>query len=331
MNVSLLAPTGSLSAIVPVLDRHDDPEAVFTAYAAMLRATGRSFEMIYVLDGEKPAVSAALRRFEESGQPLTVIRFNQSFGEAACIREGVRRAQGYTILLLPAFLQVEPADIPRLLDRMGEADVVVAARDRHGDQPLHRLRGWGFERLARIAGSRFEDPGCTVGVVRRHVFDELTLQDEQHRFLPLLAERLGFRVEQVELPQAAVDRKIRLHRPGFYLGIGLDLLSISFLLRFLQKPFRFFGTVGAVTVALGLVLGCVLAFERYVLGIPLAERPLLLLTALLIVLGLQIAAVGLIAEIIIFTRSTGSSATYHIQRIVERADGARREKVHGAS
>lgn len=313
-----------ISAIVPVADRHDEAEIVWRAYYDMLASTGRPFELIYVIDGMHPIISAIMKRLELTHPLLKVQCLNQQFGEAACIREGIKISRGEIILLLPPYLQIMPDAIPTLIDRLATVDLATAVRDRELDQPLNRLRGWGFERLARIAGSRFPDPGCNVRAIKRKVFDEIVIQDEQHRFLPMLAERVGFVVEAVVLPQADSDRRLRTHQPIDYLSRFLDLLSISFLMRFLQKPFRFFGSVGASLVSAGLVIGLYIVGQRLFGGIALADRPMLLLTVLLIVLGLQIAAIGLIAEIIIFTRSRGT-ATYHIQTIVERLDENSRE------
>ena len=207
-----------------------------------------------------------------------------------------------------------------MLGQLENADMVTAIRDRKDDQFINRVRGWGFEQLARFADSRFADPGCSVRAIKRKVFDDMVLQDEQHRFMPLFAERLGFNVQEILLPQAESDKRARQHAPAIYLARMLDLISISFLLKFLQKPFRFFGSIGAGTIALGVIVGLVISAERIFADVPLGDRPLLLLSVLLVVLGIQIAAIGLIAEIVIFTRSKGTP-TYYIDQIVENKQG----------
>lgn len=306
-----------ISAIVPIADRHDDIETVTRDYLGMLVKSGRSFELIYVLDGMHPAVAATLEKLEASHPAIKVVLLNQYYGEAACIREGVKRSRGEVILLLPPYMQVVPDSIITLLGRLDTADVATAVRNRSDDQFLNRMRGWTFEKMARIAGSHFADPGCSVRALKRSVFDEMVLQDEQHRFLPLFAERLGFKVQEVLLPQAASDKRHRQHSVDTYLGRMLDLISISFLLRFLQKPFRFFGSVGAAAIFVGTLIGLFITAERFLADVPMGDRPMLLLAVLMVVLGIQIAAIGLIAEIVIFTRSKGTP-TYHIDHIAEK-------------
>jgi hypothetical protein len=306
-----------LSVIVPVTDRFDDPAAVYQAYRRALRSTGRTIEFIYVLDTPCPAMTTCLEALRAKGEPITIVQLSQRFGEAVSMEVGVQRARGALLLMLPPYLQIDPAGLPTLIAALARADLVAAVRNRRGDHVLSRIRAWTLSQVARIAGSRMEDLGCLVIACHRRVLAELVLQDEHHRFLALLAQNAGFVVEHITLPQATSDRRFRLHGPSVYLGRVLDLLAIAFLLRFMQQPFRFFGSIGAAMTASGTLLGAYLAMEKLVMNVPLAERPALLLATLLVVLGVQIAAVGLIAEIIIFTRSS-KLATYRIDQVVEQ-------------
>jgi glycosyltransferase involved in cell wall biosynthesis len=319
MNMSAAAEFVDLSVVIPVGERSDDVEVVWQAYHAVLTATGRRFEFIYVLDGPHPSYAEALAGIRERGFPLHIAHLNRSFGETACLLEGVRRARADMLLFLPAYFQIAPEAISTLLDHAKSVDVATACRDRRRDHTLSRLRGWWFAMCARLAGSRFDDPGSAVRVVKRRVFDELQLHGEQHPFLPMLADQLGFTVEQVRLPQAEADRHFRAHSLMTYLGRLLDLIALGFLTRFMQKPFRFFGLLGAVFVICGLAIGIYMLIQRQTLGIVMADRPALLLTVMLIVLGIQIGAVGLIAEIIIFTRSPRRTM-YQIDKVVAQSD-----------
>jgi hypothetical protein len=148
----------------------------------------------------------------------------------------------------------------------------------------------------------------------------LLAQDIPYAFLPLFVGRAGFVVTEVPLPQAASDTTIRAHHPSAYFESMLDLLTTAFLLKFTSKPFRFFGSIGFLSAIAGVLLGIQMVVERVFWNMPMNERPLLILAVLLIVLGIQIGSVGLIAEIIIFTRTTEKS-TYRIRQIVESSSG----------
>lgn len=325
MNIETKLPvldaTCEVSVIIPVMNRDDGAEAIWNAYQSAMLKTGKTFEFIYVLDGPHATYAEALERLGGERAGIRVVSLNRSFGEAACIQEGVRQARADTLLILPAHLQVVPESISTLLDLSESYDVVAGARDRRRDKVMSRLRGKVFNAFAAFAGSKFEDPGCTARVVKRHIFDELHLQSDQHFFLPLLAERLGFSVKQVLLEQAEIDRRFRAHRPTDYVTRLMDVVGLAFMTRFMHKPFRFFGTIGASLLGLGLLCGLYVVAQRNFGDIPLADRPALLLTVLLIVLGIQVGAVGLMAEIVIFTRYRTTPA-YRIDKIVAQDDDA---------
>lgn len=305
-----------ISVIVPVLKRFDDVASVYGEYRDRIVASGKSYEFIFVVDGQPDYPVSTLEQLQRDGEPIEIIRFGREFGELACLREGIRQSTGRHLLFLPAYFQIGGAAISELLDHLDEADVVAARRDRRADAMFNRLRGWGFQKMARFAGAKYDDPGCLVRAVHRSVFDEIPIQDEKQRFLPLLAEVHGFKVVQLTLPQAESDAGRPQHKPGVYFDVMMDLLAVGFLVRFMQRPFRFFGTVGAASILCSLALMAFLLFQREVSNIPLSDRPLLVLVVLLLVLGIQIAAIGLIAEIVIFTRGDGKQH-YRVEKIVE--------------
>jgi Glycosyl transferase family 2 len=310
-----LACPPDISVIIPVTEAHDDAAEIWRQYSAAVASTGHTSEFIYVLDGPHDLYARRLLEVTAGVRGVKLASFRHPFGVAACIQEGARLSSGRSLLLLPDHLQVTPESIPRLIEESTSVDVLAAERDRRGDNVLRRWRASLFTVLARLAGSRYADPGCIVHMVKRRVLEELHLQQDQQFFLPLLAERLGFSVRQIRLPQAESDRRFRRHRLSRYAHRLLDILALAFLVRFLHRPFRFFGAIGAALLAGGLLLGIVLVLQRTIGSVPLAGRPALLLMVLLIVLGIQVGIVGLIAEILIFTRSRGIP-TYRIDRIV---------------
>jgi hypothetical protein len=138
---------------------------------------------------------------------------------------------------------------------------------------------------------------------RRQVGEEVPVYGDHYRFLPLLAAYRGFRVQELHVTQSAIDRFRRVYRLSVYPSRLLDILTIFFLTRFTNKPLRFFGTIGLVAFALGAIPLCYVIFERLFWDIPLAERPAMPLSCLLVVLGVQIIVLGLIGELIIFTHA----------------------------
>src|SRR5262249_27380020 len=192
---------------------------------------------------------------------------------------------------LPAYLQVNGTDIGLLIDAMDQADIAVSLRH-------PRLGGW-FEGVRRrvfhgllgfVTRVRFHDLGCSARAMIRNVLEEIRLYGEQQRFLPILAERQGFRVTEVRVrpskqPTRPGSYRVRAYTPGL-----LDIFNVFFLVRFTKKPLRFFGMIGITSFALGALELAELVFERLVLNHPLADRPALMLASLFIVLGVQIFA-----------------------------------------
>jgi hypothetical protein len=180
-------------------------------------------------------------------------------------------------------------------------------------------RGAFHHVLARVTGLKLSDLGCGARAMKRKVLEEITLYGDQHRFLPVLASRQGFHVTEVDVPQSPQDRNVEGYRVREYAHRFLDIFTVFFLVRFTKKPLRFFGMLGVITFAIGAALVTYMVVERMFFDVGLANRPALLLSSLLVVLGLQLFAIGLLGELIIFTHARGMK-DYQVEEIVESAN-----------
>jgi glycosyltransferase involved in cell wall biosynthesis len=320
---SMPTPTSnpSISVIIPVgARRAEDMGTLYREYKAGIDATGASYEFIFVLDGPRMEARRALEELLRDGEDFTLVKLTRNFGEAAALTAGFERATGATIVTLPAYHQIEPADIRKLIAALGTSDMAIGHRWPRRGNLVDRMRRSAFHGMVNfVTGSRFRDLGCGVRAMRRQVLEEIDLYADQHRFMPILAMRLGFRVSEVAMRQSAHDRHVRVYRVREYLHQVLDLFSIFFLVRFTKKPLRFFGMLGAVTFGIGAVLTIYLGVDRLAFDQPLSDRPVLLLAALLLVLGLQIFALGLLGELIIFTHARGMK-DYRVEEVIQYPD-----------
>lgn len=311
--------TGSvdLSVIIPVGTRHAaDMLALCAEYKEGLDALGAPYEVIVVLDGPKPEMAADVQRLLSSGERISVISLTKRFGEATALVAGFQRARGRIIVTLPAYHQVRGGEIGKLVRAVGVADVVIGQRWPRAGSRFEAFRRDLFHRfLASITGQRFHDLGCGARAMKRRVLEEINLYGDQHRFLPVLASRLGFKVMEVELHQSPLDRFERGYPTREYVRRALDICTVFFLVRFTKKPLRFFGMVGVSTFLIGVVLVAWLAIDRLAFHHPLADRPALLLSSLLVVLGMQLFALGLLGELIIFTHARDIK-DYQIEEVV---------------
>jgi glycosyltransferase involved in cell wall biosynthesis len=306
-----------VSAIVPVGERQSPLEELYAEYKSGLNSLEVPYELIFVLDGPQPEYEKSLARLMQEGEPITIVALTRWFGEATAIMVGFEHAAGGVIITLPAYLQAEGGEIEKLYAALDSADIAVGYREPRATRWFDSLRRAVFHGLLKfVTRLQFRDLGCNVRAMRRKLLEEIQLYGDQQRFLPVLAERQGFRVAEVAVKQSNSDRHDKVYAPHNYLRGFLDIFTVFFLVRFTKKPLRFFGMIGVATFAVGILELFYLVFERLFLGIPLADRPALLLGSLLIVLGVQIFALGLLGELIIFTHA-GGGKDYQVDRVIQ--------------
>jgi hypothetical protein len=293
-----------ISVIVPVGGRHADPEELYAEYRASLDSLARSYEVIFVLDGPRERFAAGLKRLAAGGAGFTVVGLTRPFGEATALMAGFEQAAGNVIITLPAYHQIAAAELPRIVGALDTCDLAIARRWPRSGGLFERMRRGAFHGLlGSVTGLRFRDLGCGARACHRRVLEEIQLYGDQHRFLPVLADRKGFRVREIDVRQSPKDRHEGLYEPRVYARGFLDIFTIFFLVRFTKRPLRFFGMIGVSLFAVGALLVTWLVVERLFFGQELTQRPALLLSTLLVVLGLQLFALGLLGELIIFTHA----------------------------
>jgi glycosyltransferase involved in cell wall biosynthesis len=294
-----------ISVIIPVGRRHESIRDLYGEYCAGLDAVGLPYEFIFVMDGPyRDAMSEVESLIDTGPGNIIMVILNRSFGESTAIMAGFERASGEFILTLPAYHQIDAEDIGKLVAPLEHKDVVQGWRWPRAGSSLERLRRSFFHGIvAKFTAMRLHDVGCGARAMKRIVLQELSLYGDQHRLLAVLAHRQGFSVTEVEVRQSTQDRFSGVYRPREYAHFVLDVFTVFFLVRFTKKPLRFFGMIGASMFGLGVLLTLYLVFERLVFAESLAGRPALLLSALIVVLGLQLFALGLLAELIIFTHA----------------------------
>lgn len=315
------ASVSHVSIIVPVGSRHSDIAALHTEYKDAAASLGCPYEMIYVLDGPMPELREVLERIIGPREPVLIIQLARRFGEATALMAGFQNATGDAIVTLPAYPQIEAPEISKLVAELARADVAVGHRTPRAGTLFEVVRRKAFHGLlGRVTGSSFRDLGCGARALHRRVLQDIDLYGDQHRFLAVLAERLGFRVHEVDVRQSPLDRFRGTYGPRVYARGLLDIFTVFFLARFTKKPLRFFGMVGVVTFFVGAVLIAWLVVERLFLGQALANRPALLLASLLVVLGVQLVALGLLGELIIFTHAA-KMKEYRIESVLQFSEG----------
>ena len=295
----------AVSIVVPVVERCGDLLEIYRAHAEVLRQKGYSFEFIFVVDAGFERNGQDVAPLVTSGEPVRIVQLARPFGEATALEIGFDQARGDKIVCLASYFQTIPDGLEQVLDMLDQGyDLVITRRRPRTDCWVNRLQNFGFHFLfGWFTGVQFHDLGCGLKGMHKRVARELLLYGDLHRFLPLLAYQKGFRVIEIDVPQHTADQTTRVYGPGVYLRRLLDILTIVFLVKFTKKPLRFFGLIGSALFGAGFVISLFLAIEKMLGPVALADRPLLILGVLLMVLGVQMGSIGLLGEIIIFTHA----------------------------
>lgn len=307
-----------VTLVVPVESASADVEAVVQAHARVLERAGRTWEAILVFDGVKGAAWEKGLSLQESTQDqVRTIALHRKFGAAVCLASAFEHARGEAILTLPDYVQVDPASLTGLLAAMENgADLATGLRDQRVDSGYNRIQSRAFNWLIRaLTRTPFQDLNCSVRIMNRSVIEQLSIYGNMYRYLPILAYRRGFRVEEVALRHLREEREKGSPFPLAYIRRALDILSVVFLTGFTHKPLRFFGALGGACMVVGGILG-VWPFVAKLFGTDVApmQSPLFLIGLVISVLGLQVIGFGLVGEIVVFTQAR-NIREYRIDRI----------------
>lgn len=301
-----------LSVVIPVYNEEESVEALCRELHAAVSGLGKRYEIVLVDDGSTDGTWRKLVELSRGFPCLHLIRLRGNFGQTAAMSAGIREAAGDVIVTMDADLQNDPADIPKLLERIEQGVDVVSGwrRDRQDPFINRRLPSMLANKLISvITGVALHDYGCTLKAYRREVIHDVHLYGEMHRFIPALASWVGGTVDEI-----AVNHRARRFGRSKY-GIGrtvrvvLDLITVKFLLQYSRGPIQIFGKLGLLLGLPGILMlfGMTATHVSYLLfgtmwGAMLVKRPFWVMTSfMLIFFGLQFVCMGLLAEIQIRT------------------------------
>jgi len=307
-----------VSVVVPVYNEEENVELLLAEIHAALDGASFDFEVICIDDGSKDRSLERLERLAERDPRLVVGTFRRNFGQTAAMQAGISASRGDVIVLLDADLQNDPKDIPLLVAKLDERyDVVAGWRADRKDAFINRrlpsiIANWI---IGRSTGVRLHDYGCTLKAIRADLAKELRLYGEMHRFIPVMASLIGGRI--VEMPVRHHPRRFGQSKYGIgrTLRVILDLVTVLFLRKYLVRPMQVFGLAGIASFTAGAVIAAFLTYGKLVHGHELADRPLLLLAVLLILVGVQLLSLGLVADLVARTyHESQGRPPYHVRR-----------------
>jgi len=321
-DIALVQP--DVSIVVPIYNEVESIPRLLDAIATSLRNAALSYEMICVDDGSRDGSDALLKQQARVRSDLKAVILRRNYGQTPAMAAGFSQAIGKVIVTLDGDLQNDPTDIPALLEKLEEGyDLVSGWRKNRQDASLTRvlpskIANW---LIGQVTGVRLHDYGCSLKAYRSELVADMNLYGELHRFLPALAFIEGARI--TEIPVKHHSRQFGKSKYGLdrTFRVVMDLLTVSFMRKFLTRPMHVFGLFGLVSLLSGLSIGVYLAVLKLGFGADIGQRPLLILAVVLFLAGLNLFSFGLLAEISMRTyHESQGRPIYRVREIVGKKD-----------
>ncbi|HMC65523.1 MAG TPA: glycosyltransferase family 2 protein [Gemmataceae bacterium] len=319
-----------LSVVIPIKDECANITPLHDRLRAALEPLGLAYEIVFVDDGSTDGSFLQLQKAAAADPRVKVVALRRNFGQTAALQAGIDLSSGEVLVTLDGDLQNDPADIPVLLQKLQEGyDAVLGLRANRQDHLFIRkipslIGNW---LIRKVTGVEIRDLGCTLRALRRDLAEALPLYGEMHRFIPVLAQQYGARLAQIPVrhhPRSAGKTKYNLSRS---FRVLLDLITVKFLHSYLTRPMHFLGLAGLVSMGLGIVSLLATIWMKSRSGIFMTGNPLLLLSALLELIGVQFILMGLLGEVMSRTyfESQGKSA-YAVRTTINLDDSHERRR-----
>jgi glycosyltransferase involved in cell wall biosynthesis len=309
-----------LSVVLPVYNEKDNLLKVYGELKTALDGIGRSYEILFVDDGSNDGSVNVLEQISTTDGNVRAVQFRRNFGQTAALAAGLDLSRGDVIITLDADLQNDPSDIPDLLGQIDQgADLVCGWRHNRKDGYWLRLIPSKIANaiISMTTDVKLHDYGCTLKAMRREVAENLSLYGEMHRFIPAIASWYGIKIVELKVNHRARTSGVSKYGLSRTYRVILDLLTVKFMLSPSSRPIQLFGSLGLLGGTAGGLLLFWLGIQRIFLGTPLANKSILYLAILLVVVGFQLVTLGLLAEL--QTRSyhqSNGKPIYVIRKII---------------
>jgi len=291
----------TLSIVVPLYNEEENIPTLYEKLKENLDPLEKEYEILFVDDGSTDRTLSILEEIQSKDKRVIILSLRRNFGQTAAFAAGFDFARGDVIVTMDGDLQNDPADIQKLLELIKDNDLVSGWRKNRKDPFFSRrlpslIANW---LISNVTGVKLHDYGCSLKAYRRDVIKNLKLYGEMHRFIPAVASWYGVRVAEVEVrhfPRLRGSTKYGISRT---IKVVLDLITVKFLQSFSTKPIQFFGPAGILSGFLGFLISLYLSIDKIFFGKDIGGRPLLLLGALLIIVGIQLIGMGLLGEMLV--------------------------------
>jgi glycosyltransferase involved in cell wall biosynthesis len=290
----------SVSIVVPIYNERENVRLLYDQLVAALPDMGCPWEVLMVDDGSTDGSSDELDQLAREDHRIKIVRFRRNYGQTAALGAGIRYATGDVIVTMDGDLQNDPADIAKMVRKLDEGfDLVHGWRKERHDALVSRkipsrIANWI---ISKTTGFPIHDLGCTLKAIRREIAQELELYGEMHRFIPILAHGRGARC--VEMVTQHHPRRFGKTKYGISrtIRVVLDLITVKYMLDYFASPMKLFGRLGLSCWGVAALAGMSTLALKLLGGVDMTGNPLLGLTILSIMVGMQFLSLGLLGEV----------------------------------
>ena len=293
-----------VSVVIPVFDEEKNVEELHKVLSGVLKKNKLKYEILFIDDGSRDKTYSVLKKLRKKDKCVKLIKFRANFGKAYALQVGFKRVKGEYVFTMDGDLQDDPKEIPNFLKKMKEGyDLVSGWKFRRHDPMGKTLPSKLFNWLTSyMTGVNIHDSNCGFKCYRQEVVKNIEIYGELHRNIPALAKWKGYKIGEIKVQHHPRKHGVSKYGIERLLKGFLDLMTVKYLMTYNNRPLHFFGVIGLVAASVGTILGFYL-YWLWSFGEPMSHHmPMMLLSVLLIVLGVQVTSIGLIGEMIVSGR-----------------------------
>ena len=288
-----------ISLVIPCFNEAGNIQPLWKDVETVLLKSKKEWEVWWINDGSRDETEKELEAlYQKHPDKIRIIQFRHNFGKASALKAGFSKAKGDLIITMDGDGQDDPAEIPKLIVKINEGyDLVSGWKQHRKDTFIKNKTSKIFNWMTnKISKTQLHDHNCGFKAYRQETVVDLDLYGELHRFIPVIVAAQGYRVTEVPVEhRRRYSGKTKYGKTRFVNGF-LDFLTVLFITRYRVRPLHMFGYAGLLTTLLGMIGGLYLTFIKLVGGQAIGERPLLLLSVMLMIMGVQLGAIGLVGE-----------------------------------
>jgi len=291
-----------ISIVVPFYNEEENIEILYSELSVTLKKMDREYIIIFIDDGSSDNTFKNMLKVREKDNKVKIIKFRKNFGQTAALKAGFDLARGNIVISMDGDLQNDPADIPKLVEKIEKEDydVVCGWRADRKDTISKKVTSKFANFLRKMTtGEAIHDSGCTFRAYKTECVKGLDLYGEIHRYIPAMLLWRGYKIGEEKVKHHS--RKFGKTKYGLLrIGKGfLDLIVISFWQKYSVRPIHVFGGLGLLLGISGTLIGGYMGIERLFFGKSLSDRPLFLLAVLMVIIGVQFIVSGILADIML--------------------------------